>query len=329
MTPVWFVAWPVLMFSSAAMLMLPHLSPRQYFFAVTVPAGFARTETGRSISRLYHWGIVAAALLSALLMLLLGGIWPESVPPAAFVLPFAGGATLFLAARARALRYADSSGNSIREADLSPVDDRLPRWFAFALAAFVFPMAAALYLRAHWDQLPARIPVHFGLNGQPDRWVDRTANGVFGLLAVDTGFVLLLLLLGVAVYYGARRLPQRTIILKMIVAAASYVSLEMAASSVEPLLGFSILWILIPTPLLVALLVIWAYTFVRNPRVPVEVTPDTCWHLGVFYANPRDPAVFVQKRLGFGYTINWGNRLSWLFLAAFAATFGLLIGVLH
>jgi uncharacterized membrane protein len=45
-------------------------------------------------------------------------------------------------------------------------------------------------------------------------------------------------------------------------------------------------------------------------------TPDACWKLGIFYFNPADPAVFVAKRLGVGYTFNFANRWSWLMLAA-------------
>ena len=43
-------------------------------------------------------------------------------------------------------------------------------------------------------------------------------------------------------------------------------------------------------------------------------TPDACWKWGMFYINPNDPALFVEKRFGIGYTVNLGNRWSWIFL---------------
>jgi uncharacterized membrane protein len=43
-------------------------------------------------------------------------------------------------------------------------------------------------------------------------------------------------------------------------------------------------------------------------------TPDQCWKLGFLYINPADPAIFVEKRLGIGYTCNFGNRTIWPFL---------------
>jgi uncharacterized membrane protein len=44
-------------------------------------------------------------------------------------------------------------------------------------------------------------------------------------------------------------------------------------------------------------------------------TPDACWKWGVFYFNPADPAILIEKRFGIGYTLNLGNRWSWGVLA--------------
>jgi hypothetical protein len=42
--------------------------------------------------------------------------------------------------------------------------------------------------------------------------------------------------------------------------------------------------------------------------------PDEGW-TGFFYSNPKDPALFVPKRFGIGYTLNFGNPMSWVVLA--------------
>jgi uncharacterized protein DUF5808 len=46
--------------------------------------------------------------------------------------------------------------------------------------------------------------------------------------------------------------------------------------------------------------------------------PDNCWKWGIFYVNPDDPAVFVRKRYGLGYTLNFANRWSWAAVALIA-----------
>jgi uncharacterized membrane protein len=55
------------------------------------------------------------------------------------------------------------------------------------------------------------------------------------------------------------------------------------------------------------------------------LTDDRFWKLGVFYVNAVDPSWLVEKRFGFGYTLNFGNRaalltMAVLMLALFALT---------
>jgi len=45
---------------------------------------------------------------------------------------------------------------------------------------------------------------------------------------------------------------------------------------------------------------------------------DKCWKWGIFYVNRDDPKVFVPKRYGIGYTLNFGNRWSWAAVALIA-----------
>ena len=43
-----------------------------------------------------------------------------------------------------------------------------------------------------------------------------------------------------------------------------------------------------------------------------EPQSDSYWKAGMFYYNPDDPAIFVSKRVGIGYTMNFANKVSWL-----------------
>ncbi|GAC43239.1 DUF5808 domain-containing protein [Paenibacillus popilliae] len=44
------------------------------------------------------------------------------------------------------------------------------------------------------------------------------------------------------------------------------------------------------------------------------VDDDKYWKLGMFYYNPNDPAVWVEKRSGLGLTNNFACWQSWAFL---------------
>jgi uncharacterized membrane protein len=74
----------------------------------------------------------------------------------------------------------------------------------------------------------------------------------------------------------------------------------------------------------------WLVAISRGDDHP---TPDECWKAGIFYSNPDDPALFVRKRSGIGYTLNFGNSWAWpvlaLILLLSAAPFFLLRFSLH
>jgi len=70
-----------------------------------------------------------------------------------------------------------------------------------------------------------------------------------------------------------------------------------------------ILFILAPVALLAVLSLLVPILACRDDR-----TPDRCWKAGIFYVNPADPALFVEKRHGIGYTLNFGNPWSWVVL---------------
>ncbi len=46
----------------------------------------------------------------------------------------------------------------------------------------------------------------------------------------------------------------------------------------------------------------------NKPHDPIDPTPNECWKGGIVYYNPNDAALFVQRRDGIGFTINFANR---------------------
>src|SRR5699024_8557051 len=46
----------------------------------------------------------------------------------------------------------------------------------------------------------------------------------------------------------------------------------------------------------------------------IDQDDDRYWKLGQFYYNKADPALFLEKRFGIGWTINWARPLAWISL---------------
>jgi len=75
-----------------------------------------------------------------------------------------------------------------------------------------------------------------------------------------------------------------------------------------------IVWVIVGIGLLLAVLSYLLPTQTRRDKS----TSGYCWKAGIFYVNREDPSLFVEKRFGIGYTLNFGNPWSWAVLALIA-----------
>ena len=308
------VALLTCVFLGAVMLLIPHFSPRRYFFGITVPPGFRNTEPARKAMREYHGAVALVTLIEILCQWLL-----FQSPVVAPLLIVACAGVAFLRERSHIRPYAAPSAMT----EL-PVDGgHLPRWVALATVPFAAMLAVAAYLRAHWDQIPARFPVHWGVNGEPNGWSEKTVRGVYAPVMIGAGVSLFLLLIALGTFYGSRPSRMRRPILAILVSATWVIGYAFTAVSLLPLVRFGPL--LLMGPILIYVVVVVAWSFKLNADNPGEETPDDRWTGGAIYYNPSDPAIFVQKRFGVGYTLNFGNRMTWLFLGLFIAVILVLV----
>jgi uncharacterized membrane protein len=184
---------------------------------------------------------------------------------------------------------------------------------AVTLTAFgplVLYAAAALVLMVNWESIPERIPVHWGFSGEPDRWA---ARGFWSIYAVLVAGAVVSLALGASVWKARpRSMTGGYVAIGYGMALLfCYVALRPLIVEGEPLgAGF---WVLLG--LLFGLAIAVAVGSVRDGmREPAEH-----WKLGVLYHNPENPSLWVPKRFGLGWTLNFANPLSWVVLASIAA----------
>ena len=299
------------------MLMLPHFSPRGYCFGVTVPPEFRATDAARAALRRYHWHVALSIGVAALAVIYLAPRSPALAGAIAPLVPLLAGMAAFFRERS-SLHAAVQAAPAVTPLPLGN-GHHFPPWLAWALPPFAFPLAAALYLHAHWDRIPERFPIHWGSSGQPNGWAHRTAGGVYGPLLFAAGLMLLMLLLGLAMYYGSRHSPQMLSVLKILIGVTYFLGLLFSGIGLLPVLTISPMVFVALVPVFVVALLVYSFKCATDPAMTTETTPDECWTLGSVYYNPRDPAIFVQKRIGFGYTFNFGHRLSWVILGGFFA----------
>lgn len=192
-----------------------------------------------------------------------------------------------------------------------------------------------------YDQAPTQFPAHWKLNGVFE--TEKAKTPVHALIWPASQFFAILTFLGIHLTIQKSKriidLDNPDISLtRMKRANALYSRLMFGASLLMVLffgflqcsfllhwswttvrVGFIVLWIL----LLIALF--WLTFFVgqggsrlkvmgiRRERNMVQ-KDDRYWKLGIFYFNRLDPALFIEKRFGIGWTVNLARPIIWIIL---------------
>jgi uncharacterized membrane protein len=316
----------VLLLMSGLFHIVPGLTRPDIFFAVTVSPEFRRTSDARRILREYRaivWGSGLAAIalelatgmaLAAVLLQSIGFLWS------------------LVGAHRAALVYAAPSG-SVVEVDLAAPRERLPGGPIIAALPVLSLIALGVWVSLHMDSLPPRFPVHWGIRGA-DRWVTTTPFSIFGYLAVNASMCLLLIGTAWGLLHWSRRISTtgasaaaerrfRGRIVQLLIVSGYFIACPAWFAVLHPTSAAVNVWGLALAAVIGALTVSLMRGGHGGSRAtstagaaPVgDRTPDACWKWGLFYVNAADPSILIEKRFGIGYTLNFGNRWTWVLLA--------------
>jgi uncharacterized membrane protein len=307
----------------------PRLSRPGLLFGVTVDPAFKSDDRARRIMLRYGLETAAHFAIAVALGYALG-------PLAGLLWQIFGGLFGFANANRAAKPYA-SAESSIQEATLPLPREDSAAGTALALAPIALLAVLAWYAGSHQDRIPERFPVHFNFDG-PDRWVERSSRTIYGLVLSSALLCLIMILTRYGVLYRSRRLAVngaaaqeearfRNIVLWLLIVveyymvAVPWVILFSIGQGIEVLKTGMI--VLAAVAVVVLLWMGQGGARLASGGPAGDRTPDSCWKWGVFYINPRDPALFVEKRFGIGYTINLGNRWSWILAILLLAPLGI------
>jgi uncharacterized membrane protein len=313
-----------------------HLAPqvprRDIFFGVTVPPAFRDGPVARTVSRRYAMEIWCLALVAAALV----ATSPMPVISGSMLLAQALGASVAFVRARRAVLPHGVAPATIREAEIGP-RPALPGGLVGQAGPFLILLTAAVYVGLHWDDVPARFPTHWNLAGRADGWTAKSVGGVFRGLSIGLVACAMMLFTSYAVLHWTR-LPRVTGTAGQQHRRVRQVNLIATLAS-EYLIALLMAWTMavsmfsgqgaprLPLAFRVApfALVIAGTLVIRVMRrgaadggPPVgDTTPDSCWIFGRLYVNRTDPALFVERRMGLGYTLNLGNPWAWLVIITF------------
>jgi uncharacterized membrane protein len=187
-----------------------------------------------------------------------------------------------------------------------------PTWLSpWDLLPLLVALGIAVSLPYLLRGLPDPLPTHFDRLGRPNGWTPQAA---YPWICLGLPTFTWLLLFGTgAAFAGTEQDPDGRKSAAMVPLRGLVTTgllLLMLAVPFIPRFGFGMFWTLLAGFLAVVLVGI--ILMVRQLKRALGETLDPrIYHWGLFYVNPDDPAIWVPKRLGLGWTLNFAHGRSW------------------
>jgi uncharacterized membrane protein len=332
--------------------LFPRISRRGLLFGVYVGEEASQGAASRQITQSWYRGMALWFAASLAISLSTGMIF-HSPAGSIFALLFLsfGFLVQYLLAyrRARSLAPEPAPTTSAAFIEAGRSEPQLLPWLAIAVG-----IAGGLYALneawIHYPGLPEMIPTHFGFSGRPDAWRHRSVTGVMMLpllsLVMGIGLGMIALLTGRAKravragdqgisFHAQQRfrrvmsnfLATTSLLVTAMLTVLSHSSLQVALHEEDALspVMMALTLVLLVFALGGSIYIALAYgqggsrLEKKSAGAPLTngIADNSCWVLGVFYVNREDPSIFVEKRFGLGYTINFGNPKAVILMIGF------------
>ena len=335
---------------------LPLLTRKDIMFGITIPPSEWKNDYFTKLRKKYiSYSIVIGAVLlaasiisSAFLSEELAVVLMQVILWSALLIYF----LLFLFFWIKTKKYKESADWKITAKNIVVADTNTsylkrslsPFWYVVYILLIAFTYFSAIRL---FDLAPNMIPIRFDLQGNPVSFQPKSMTLVYQIIGTQ-------IFLGVmffSINFITRRAkktidpnnPQKSSMQNDAMKYRWSIFLFITGMLILLIFAFTLfsmfvtlsVWIIMILPMIVVL-VILVYAIVLaiktgqsgnkinsvdEKELGKDITrdDDSFWKLGMFYYNKDDPAVFVEKRFGAGWTNNWARWQSWLLIAVIAA----------
>lgn len=198
-------------------------------------------------------------------------------------------------------------------------------WFLLLL----LPIAVTAILAViYYPGLPEKIATHFNNSGAADAWEVKSVGFIMAPIFNQIVLAALMAMVGLFSrrapasvkgnpkaapgYTAFRKLISLFVIAIAFVVETQFLMTELIYLGIVSNMQTVLTVILALTGIFVIVLFIAFFKMIRgNKPSGTVLDDDEKWVLGMFYFNPSDPSVFVEKRSGIGRTVNFGRPAAW------------------
>ncbi|MBS4172811.1 DUF5808 domain-containing protein [Bacillus sp. FJAT-49736] len=335
--------------------LLPYIVKRTVVFGVSIPDPFVKDEKLLSFKKWYSFLVVLISIIGLAFYLIwyLNGNPPEeTIVLTGLALTFGimlVSMSLYFYFHAKTMQRKKEQKwvenvKQVKVTDISirTKDEMLP-WYVFLLPVII-TLGMLIYTALQYQHLPEQIPTHWGPNGKPDAFTDKTPFSSVSLLLML--LVMQLMFLGImestkrsgikinATNPSASKIRQLAlrkysswmmfVISFLITALFSYFQI----TTIHTFLMDDAYVMAIPLIFLILVLIgtiIFAIKVGKTDKSPefqsvagvADLEEDEeYWKGGLFYFNKNDPSIFVEKRFGVGWSINFAHPIGYVIIFA-------------
>lgn len=192
-----------------------------------------------------------------------------------------------------------------------------------------------------FDQIPDKIPMQYDFSGNITNWADKSNVSVFMAPITQLFMLGLFIFINVMIARAKQQInpanPEKSLLQNQIfrrrwsgftIVAGTLMILVFAVIQLSLFIQISPLILMVVnlgfTLIIVGYAIILSFTTGQGgSRINLNVgkedevidrDDDQYWKLGQFYFNPDDPAIFIEKRFGIGWTVNFARPIAWISL---------------
>ncbi|HET7628252.1 MAG TPA: DUF5808 domain-containing protein [Bacillales bacterium] len=339
-----FLFIPIMLLMAA----MPYLTRKTESFGVGIPSDVYDSEALQRMRKRYGWQTLALGIV----FIIIASFSTKSafyiVYPITLCAFIVGSFLIYLAYHRKMKALKTESRWTEQMKAVVAVDTRFRHqkmtvshaWFfiPFAIAVITFVLTFIFY-----DQFPAKFPMHYDFDGTVTTWADKSYRTLLLFPLLQLFMTGLFLFINVIIAKSKQSLdptdPKASAYQNITFRYRWSMYSFLSGTMIVLLFAFAQLSFAISMPSAIVMSVPFVVvTFIvcgafvlsfttgqggsRVHSTPEEKSgkmqrdEDRYWKLGQFYFNPNDPAIFVEKRFGIGWTVNFAHPAGWGFLAA-------------
>lgn len=333
----------------------PYITRKTESFGVTIPSDMYNDERFRKFRSSYAkgsslLGIALLIMLAVLNQFLDEQTWSISLMIATFAYIIL---TFFIYfhfhKKMKALKETEKWFEKRKQAvtiDVKFYQRKTTYSHAWFFIPFMIAALTLIFTLAFQDKFPDRMPMHYNFSGEVTDWADKSL-GVLLMFPLMQFFLAGLFLFINYMISRSKQLidpanPDESVIQNIIfrrrwslfnIISGTILVILFALTqlsfvyAIDPQVLF-LLTMLFTGIILIGSILLTIMTGQGGSRVRLGQTKsgevihrdeDRYWKLGIFYFNPDDPALWVEKRFGSGWTVNLARPLGWIIILGIIA----------